>query len=45
VRVSAPFSSARRANVLEEDGESLESERGTIVVPYRPREIVTVKLA
>jgi alpha-mannosidase len=43
VRLAVPFSSARRANLLEEeDGEALAVESGAIVVPYRPHEVVTV---
>jgi alpha-mannosidase len=45
VRLAVPFSAARRANLLEDDGEALEVEDGEIVVPYRPHEIVTVKLS
>lgn len=44
VRVAAPFSQARLANLLEEEGDALAVEDGTVVVPYRPREIVTVIL-
>jgi alpha-mannosidase len=43
--VAAPFSSARRANLLEDDGDALEADDGVVVVPYRPHEIVTVKLS
>jgi alpha-mannosidase len=45
VRLDQPFTSARRANLLEDDGEELEVERGEIVVPFRPHEIVTVKVS
>ena len=41
----APFSSARRANVLEDDGEALEVDGDAVLLPYRPHEILTVKLA
>ena len=44
VRLAVPFSSARRANVLEEDGEALAADEAAIVVPYRPHEVVTVKV-
>ena len=44
VRLAAPPSSARRANLLEEDGERLEVTGDTIAVAYRPHEIVTVKV-
>lgn len=42
VRPAAPFTSARRVNVLEDDGDALQVEDGAIVVPYRPHEVVTV---
>jgi alpha-mannosidase len=45
VRIAAPLTSARRANSLEEDGEALELDGDSIVVPYRPHEIVTVKVS
>ena len=45
LRVVAPFSSARRANALEDDGEALDVDGDEVVVPYRPHEIVTLKLA
>jgi alpha-mannosidase len=45
VRLAAPFESARRANALEDDGEALTVDGATIVVPYRPHEIVTVKVS
>jgi alpha-mannosidase len=44
VRVGLPFASARRANALEDDGEALQVEGDTIVIPYRPHELVTVKV-
>ncbi len=43
--VAEPFSSARRANALEDDGEALAVEGGAVLVPYRPHEILTIKLA
>ncbi|HZS23559.1 MAG TPA: glycoside hydrolase family 38 C-terminal domain-containing protein [Gaiellaceae bacterium] len=45
VRVAAPFERALRTNALEDGGEALAVEDGSIVVPYRPHEIVTVLLA
>ncbi|MDX6597490.1 MAG: alpha-mannosidase, partial [Gaiellales bacterium] len=45
LRVAAPYSSARRANVLEDDGEALEIDGDAVIVPYRPHEILTVKLS
>ena len=44
VRVGAPFTSARRANALEDDGDALDVDGDTIVIPYRPHELVTVKV-
>jgi alpha-mannosidase len=43
VRVAAR--SARRANLLEDDGDELEIRDGAVVVPFRPHEIVTVKVS
>jgi alpha-mannosidase len=45
VRVGVPFSSARLANGLEDDGEPLEVEGGEVVLPYRPHQLLTVKVA
>ena len=45
VRLNVPFSSARRANALEDDGDELELDGQTVVVPYRPHEILTVKVS
>jgi alpha-mannosidase len=45
VRLASPFASARRTNALEDDGDALAVDGQTIVVPYRPHEIVTVKVA
>jgi alpha-mannosidase len=45
LRVAAPFSSACRANVLEDDGEPLEVDGDAVLLAYRPHEILTVKLA
>jgi alpha-mannosidase len=45
LRVAAPFSSARRANVLEDDGEALAVDGDAVLLPYRPHEILTVKLS
>jgi alpha-mannosidase len=44
LRVAAPFSSARRANVLEDHGEALEIEGDAVLLPYRPHQILTVML-
>nr|MBA2474830.1 alpha-mannosidase [Actinomycetota bacterium] len=44
VRLGFPFSSARLANALEDDGAALEVEGDAIVVPYRPHAILTVKV-
>ena len=45
LRLGFPFEEARRANGLEEDGETLELDDGAIVLPYRPHELLTVKVA
>jgi alpha-mannosidase len=43
-RVRIAASRARRANLLEDDGQELAVENGAIVIPFRPREIITVKV-
>src|SRR3954447_20559725 len=43
VRLGLPFSQARLANALEDEGPPLEVEGDAIRVPYRPHQIVTVK--
>jgi alpha-mannosidase len=45
VRLGVPFDSAVRANALEDDGEALELDGGSIVLPYRPHQIITVKVS
>jgi len=45
VRLGSPVASARRANLLEDDGDPLAVDDGAIMIPYRPHEIVTVKVA
>ena len=52
LRLAAPEASsnsllqetARLANALEEDGEALAVENGEIVLPYRPHQVLTVKV-
>ena len=44
VRVAEAFAAARRANALEDDGEPLAVAAGEVHVPYRPYEIITIKL-
>jgi alpha-mannosidase len=44
VRMGIPFSTATRANALEDDGDALEVDVDAIVIPYRPHEVLTVKL-
>ncbi|MBD0329223.1 MAG: alpha-mannosidase [Thermoleophilia bacterium] len=44
VRLGLPFEFARLANALEDDGEPLEREHDAIVVPYRPHQVVTLKV-
>jgi alpha-mannosidase len=45
LRLGFPFDTARLANGLEEDREALELEDGAIVLPYRPHQLLTVKVA
>jgi alpha-mannosidase len=44
LRVAETFSSARRANILEDDGDPLEIDGDAVLLPYRPHQILTVKL-
>jgi alpha-mannosidase len=43
-RVRIASMSARLANLLEDDGDALELSEGAIVVPFRPREVITIKV-
>ena len=45
LRLSIPFDAARLASGLEEDGDALEVEDEEIVLPFRPHQILTVKVA
>ncbi len=45
VKLGVPFRAARRASLLEDDGEPLAVDGDAIAVPYGPYEIVTVKVA
>jgi alpha-mannosidase len=45
VRLASPVARAVRANALEDDGEELAVEDGAVVVPFRPHELVTVKVS
>jgi alpha-mannosidase len=45
IRLGIPFDRARRANLLEDDAEPLDVEDGAIVLPYRPHEVLSVKIA
>ncbi|HUQ22858.1 MAG TPA: glycoside hydrolase family 38 C-terminal domain-containing protein, partial [Gaiellaceae bacterium] len=45
LRVTAPFSSARLANGLEDAGDALETKDGEILIQYRPHQLLTVKVA
>jgi alpha-mannosidase len=38
------LATARLASALEEDGDALEVENGLIVLPYRPHQVLTVKV-
>ncbi|HSP74413.1 MAG TPA: glycoside hydrolase family 38 C-terminal domain-containing protein, partial [Gaiellaceae bacterium] len=44
VKLAAPVTAAVRANALEDDGYALELDGDAIVVPFRPHELVTVKV-
>jgi alpha-mannosidase len=44
VRLAVPVERARLANALEDDGDALDLDGGAIVVPYRPHEVLTVKI-
>jgi alpha-mannosidase len=40
-----PFEAAMRTNLLEDDGgEALDRDGGTVVVPFRPFEVISLKL-
>jgi len=45
VRVAERFAAARRATILEDDGEALEIDGDAVLVPFRPHEIITIKLS
>src|SRR5204863_5693976 len=45
VRLAQPFAAVRRANALEDDRDPLEVDGAAIVIPYRPHELITVKVA
>jgi alpha-mannosidase len=42
-RVRMAVTSARLANLLEDEGDALEVRDGEIVIPFRPHEVITVK--
>jgi alpha-mannosidase len=42
VTLADTFTSVRRTNLLEEDGDEVAVEDGVIVIPYRPHEVVTL---
>jgi alpha-mannosidase len=44
VRLAVPVARARLANALEEDGDALDLDRDAILLPYRPHEVLTVKI-
>ena len=45
VRLAVPVAAACRTNALEDEGDALEVDGDSIVVPYRPHELVTVKVS
>jgi alpha-mannosidase len=44
-RVHVDATRARRTNLLEDDGSELQVEGGAVLLPYRPHEVITVKIA
>lgn len=44
LRLGLPWSSARRCNLLEDDADAVPVEDGELVLPYRPFEIVSVRV-
>jgi alpha-mannosidase len=44
LRLGVPFASACLASGLEEDGEGLRVEDHVIELPYRPHQLLTVKV-
>jgi alpha-mannosidase len=44
-RVRIACAAARRCTLLEEEGEELAVEDGAVVVPYRPHEVISLKLS
>jgi len=44
LRVDVPFKSVVQCNILEEEGEELEGFEGTVIVPYRPHQIISLLL-
>ena len=45
VRVRAPFTDARRADLLEAPGDALNLADGAVEVDYRPFEVITIALS
>ena len=45
LQVATDFSSAHKANILEDEGEALTIEGDAVLVPYRPHEILTIILS
>jgi alpha-mannosidase len=44
LRLAVPFESACRANALEDDGGAVRVDGDTLELPYRPHELLTVKV-
>jgi len=44
LHVGLPFSLATSANVLEDDGDTLQLDGRAILLPYRPHQLLTVKI-
>ena len=45
VTLHRPFETVTRTDLLERDRESVPSEGGSVVVPLRPFELVTLRFA
>jgi alpha-mannosidase len=45
VRVAAPFTTARRTDLLEQPGEELTVDEGAVQIDYRPFELFTIALS
>ena len=44
VKVDLPFAEAVYCNALEDEGDAVAAENGTLTIPYEPYRVITVKL-